>query len=238
VGVLTSKVVGCVMLLFLCSCTRTYYVDVDTYADRKQIPNGFPPGSSFVVLPDETDVGAFSKEMTQKIDQMLEDRGYDVVSANKADYYLVFKTSMTSAESTVCVPIYTPGSSQTTTGNVYGSRGHASYSETTKSSGTTDYVNQSYTYFIRGVGLHVYDAHTYRKHKKEDLIWSGIAISSGSNSDFRDVVDYLLVSVFKYFGDNTKKSVSMTISADDERVEKLRSNLGDIIPSGVSSLLE
>jgi hypothetical protein len=228
---------ACVALAFLCSCTRHYSISVDTYADRQFIPNGFRAGSSFAIFPAKDENPMFSKEVSQKISQILQDRGYRVESVKKADYVLIFNSAMTSTTTQINVPRYIPGQTQTTSGSVYGNRGYGgSYSEKTQSSGTTVYVPQDYTFFTRGLAVYVYDAEMYRKHEKEEQVWSGLAISSGENSDLRQVIDYLLISVFSYFGDNTKKSVKIDMAEDNEKVHKLRSELGVILPSGLAPL--
>lgn len=225
------------ILLFFSSCTRHYSISVDTYADKQYIPKGFPANSSFAISPGKDENQMFSKEVSQKIAQLLKDRGYRTDVPGKADYILVFNSAMTSSTATVNVPRYVPGQTQTTTGNVYGNRGYGgSYSEKTQTSGTTVYVPQTFTYFTRGLAIYVYDAETYRKHSREEQIWSGIAISSGENSDLRQVIDYLLISVFSYFGDNTKKKVQISMPTDDEKVQKLRMELGAILPGGLAPI--
>jgi hypothetical protein len=232
------RVIAVMVLAFLCSCARHYSISVDTYADKQFIPAGFKPGSSFAIFPAKEENPMFSKEVSQKIAQILKDRGYRVESANKADYVLIFNSGITSTTTKINVPRYIPGQTQSTSGTVYGNRGYAgSYSEKTQSSGTTVYVPQDYTFFTRGVAIYVYDAEMYRKHEKEEQVWSGMAISSGENSDLRDVIDYLLVSVFSYFGDNTKKNVKISMAEDDEKVHKLRAELGVILPSGLAPLM-
>jgi len=227
----------CAYLAALLSCTHHYKISVDTYADRYLIPNGFSIGSSFAIFPDKEDSSIFSKEVSQKIAQILKDRGYKLESVKKADYVLVFNSAITSTTTKINVPKYIPGETHTTSGSVSGNSGYVgSYSERTESSGKIVYVEQDYTFFTRGVSVYVYDAKRYRKDKQEDQVWSGLAISSGENNDLRYVVDYLLVSVFSYFGDNTNKSVKINMAEDDEKVRHLRAELGDILPSGLAPL--
>jgi hypothetical protein len=56
--------------------------------------------------------------------------------------------------------------------------------------------------------------------------------------DLRHVIDYLLVSVFGYFGDNTHKKIEINMSEKDEQAQKLRSEIGDIPSSGLAPFFE
>ena len=233
-----KSVVLCPLLILFSSCTRHYSISVNTYSDKQFIPNGFPPGSTFSVAPGNDTNPMFSKEVTEKISQILRNRGYEIADFNKADYILVFNTAITSSTTMINVPKYVPGQTQTKSGAVYGTYGYAgSYNEKTESSGSTVYVPEEYTYFTRGVGIFVYDAKLYRKKKIEEQVWSGMAISSGENSDLRDVVDYLLVSVFGYFGQNTKKNIDIYMSDRNQHVKQLRGELG-VIPFGLEGVFQ
>jgi hypothetical protein len=50
------------------------------------------------------------------------------------------------------------------------------------------------------------------------------------------VADYLLIAIFSYFGDNTKKNVRIDIAEDNEKVQRLRSAFDAILPSSLAPL--
>jgi hypothetical protein len=236
--------------IFLCSCSRHYEIVINSHADSHFIPHGFPCGSSFAIVSASTNKAMFSKETKNKIAVLLKENGYKLASPRMADYLLVFNSDITSKTVTVHVPVYSPGQTQTTTGNVNTTnpsgwqRSSSTYSSTTQSSGTTTYVPREYTFFIRGVSLHVYNAHFFRSSKEEDLVWSGSAVSSGENGDMRQVIDYLLVAIFDRFGTDTKRGITVDISENDKEVKRMRSELAvapgliSIFPSGSVSMDE
>lgn len=52
-------------------------------------------------------------------------------------------------------------------------------------------------------------------------IWIGEIYSSGSSSDLRKVIDYLIYGGLDHFGENTGKQISHTYLINDERVKNL-----------------
>lgn len=180
-----------------------------------------------MILSLQEDNQMFSKEVTQKIGRILESRGYFVTeNVRKADYALLFNFGITSTQTTINVPKYIPGQSQTTQGSVYGSSGgYGSYQQTTQTSGTTVYVPENYIFFTRALAIDVYDAKLYRKNKKIEELWKANAISSGESGDLRYIIDYLLVTAFAHFGGDTGKYVEKELSVDDREVRKLRGEI-------------
>lgn len=119
------------------------------------------------------------------------------------------------------MPIVTPGGQQVTQGQVYGSY-PVSYQETTTMPDTVSYATGILKFYVRSLIIRVYDANDYRKNGKETLVWAGDVTSTGSSSDFRQVLDCLFVSMFTYFGLDTGKIQKRTLSLSDERVEMLK----------------
>ena len=212
-----------VPLLLLCSCGKQkLLISTNSFADVQAIPNGFSKESSFFVEPMKEDNQLFSKEVSRKIEIILKEKGYSIKSAEEADFYITFNSDMTSQTSIVNVPKYIPGQTQTTSGNVNGSKGTISYNEQTQTSGSITYVPQEITFFIKAIFIQVYDAKLYRENKKEIQVWSGSAMCSGDNCNLRSTIDYLLTTAFKYFGKNTQEYVCTTQNYKDKEVEKLR----------------
>lgn len=211
------------------SCARDSHLTTSTFVDTKTLPQGFAQGSSFALLPMQKDNQLFSKEVSQKIEKILEGKGYTVKNPDKADYYLLFNFGMTSSTGTINVPRYIPGGTEKKEGSIYGVGGSVQYQEQTQKAGSTVYVPQTYTFYTRGLLVAVYDAKIYRKTKKEEQVWQGFSVSSGESDDLRQIIDYLLVSVFKYFGKNTYKNIETNINERDEEVKKLRGELSSTI---------
>lgn len=181
-------------------------------------------GSSFAIAPPPHDNQMFSKEVAQKIRKILEGSGYSITDKEHADYLLQFDFAMTSDTKTINVPHYIPGPSKSVEGNVTGADGVVHYQEETTLSGTTVFVPEDFTFFTRNLLVSVFDAETYRSTGIEEQVWEGYAVSTGSSDDFRDMIDYLLVSAFKYFGKNTHKNVETTLLEDNESIQWLRGN--------------
>ena len=124
-----------------------------------------------------------------------------------ADYSLLFDYSMSSSTKLVSVPTYIPGKLQVKQGHTSGPHGVSNYQETTELAGTTVYVNQERTFFNREMNIQV---NVSQQTDYGEQVWHGKIFSCGTNSDLREMIDYLLIYAFKYFGANTKKNVYET----------------------------
>ena len=158
----------------------------------------------------------FSKEVSHKIAKILQEGGYHVTDAEHANYCLKFDYKMTGDTRTIQVPTYIPGPSETTKGNVCSSEGELRYQEEKQSSGTVIYTPQDITLFTRELSINVYD------RNNQEQVWQGFASSTGNGDDLRDVMDYLLVSAFNYFGQNTKKNLDARVSCKNPVVKWLK----------------
>ena len=88
-----------------------------------------------------------------------------------------------------------------------GPNGVSNYQETTELAGTTVYVSQERTFFNREMNIQV---NVSQQTDYGEQVWHGKIFSCGTTSDLREMVDYLLIYAFKYFGANTKKNVYET----------------------------
>lgn len=206
------------LLLTLASCSPEYRVATNAFVDWERIPGEFPLGSTFaVVSPQKGDV-LFAKEVKRKIETLLQERGYFLASSAEANYSVVFDFGMTSSTSTVNVPRYLPGKTETKEGSSHGSRtGHTSYSEKKETTGTVVYVQETYTSYRKAININVYEGKGDRTP-----VWSGNAASSWGDDDLRAAIDYLLVSAFRYFGRNTGEYIYLDIKKGDEAVQRLK----------------
>lgn len=199
------------LLFCLAGCVR---VSSNTLSNKRKIPQGFPFGSSFCIVPAQKNRQLINQEVADKISTFLDkqDMNYTITDRNRAHYLLVFDFSMSRSKNRVNSLAYIPGTTQKKSGNAHGSNNWGSsnkldYKEETINSGSFVPTTQDEITFTRCLTITIYDAGTYRKNKKEE-IWFASAVSSGSSDDIRQIMNRLLESVFKNFGKDTKKNVN------------------------------
>lgn len=202
--------------LLLYSCTRQYAITTNTYADNALIPEGFPHSSRFAISSPQKETPLLTKEISNKIAKILLQNGYEVTESHNADYLLSFSYGMTSDTHTVAVPTYIPGPSETTYGEIYSGGKTMVYREECCSPGTILYTPELVTLFT-----HSFEAQVF-KLGATDPLWQGSCSCSSDNSDIRNVMDYLLVTSFKYFGQNTHQCLRLSLEEGDPCVKWLR----------------
>jgi len=69
--------------------------------------------------------------------------------------------------------------------------------------------------------MHLYESDSFYTHTRPLPIWVGETISSGSSSDLRKVIDYLIVATFEHLGIDTGGQKTHRILRTDDRVDKL-----------------
>lgn len=199
-------------MLLLGSCMKESGMDIrtNTFANEKIIPKGFQPNDSFSISAKQKGDQLFTREVSQKIATLLKNRGFTVTTAATADYNLIFSFGMDKSTHVRDVPVFIPD---------YGCwhYHHCHYNYGYR----VAYVPEVYTLFHKILLVEVHRNRRFTLGKK-DPVWQGTAHGYEEDSDLRDAIDYLLVTVFKYFGKNTKKYVKSRIKDDDKRVEKLR----------------
>jgi hypothetical protein len=55
------------------------------------------------------------------------------------------------------------------------------------------------------------------------VVWIGEAMISTDAADLRQIVNYLLVAGFEYFGVDTNRQIAIAISPDDPRIVQISS---------------
>jgi hypothetical protein len=211
------------ILISGCAATR-YRVETNGYLDVEKNTGGSFAGSSFYVAPN-TDVEnkIFDKEIKAKIEKLLVKKGYAIKPAENAQYFLTYSYAIDGGETKIGnTPVYNPGQTTYSSGTFTGNGGAVTYSGTTQTLGYTTYVPRSYTVYRRILKTNVIDSPADKSNVDREPVWMGETISIGGNNDLREVINYLLLSNFKYFGENTKKVMSDTISQNDKDVRELR----------------
>lgn len=232
------------VLLSLSSCLHYVYVSSSTFSDQRAIPCGFAYGSKFFVKSANKDAKLLEKEVIYKIENILKSLGYDVVRDVKiADYCLVFNLGIEGVKCSRSVPVYQPGETSIKRGYTH-TDGHkcqglgcsscvnngknksecVEYEETITTPGKYIYVKEDYIDYHKDLHIEVYDANLYRLTKKQEILWSGTSHKACESGDLRVYLDYLLVSVFKFFGISTKRDISMSIS--DKEMQEQRAFFG------------
>ena len=102
--------------------------------------------------------------------------------------------------------------------NTFSSYGGSSYS-TIQTPGYTTYIPYSYTVFTRQLKLFLFDNSVMER--KVDPLWIGTITSTGTSSDLREVINYMLVCAFDHFEENTKKRINITLIKGDKRAKAL-----------------
>ncbi len=199
------------ILLLIPGCAKQIQVYSTAFADKKKIPNGFASDKSFFVFMPDDKNELFAKEVKDKIENLLIEGGYLLADLEQADYYLFFNFGLDSSNRIVSVPYYIPGETKTTSGSAYSSYGnYTSYQGQSTSSGTCAYTPIEVTIYNRNITVQVYDASVYRNSKKAEQLWHMVASSSGESSDLRLIIDYLLKTIRKNFGKDTKQTICDT----------------------------
>ena len=198
----------------LSGCATHYTVRVNGYT-QPGATEGIKPGGTFFVMEDkEAKNPLLEAEIRDKITKLLQTRGYPVTTNfDKADYYLFSRFGMGEPRS-IGVPEY-----YGSVGWGYGWGGGWGWGGPSVGIGVpygwgTDVV----TLYDRWMQINVVEGPPYRTSKTTRSVWVGESRSSGTSSDMREVLNYLLVATFKEFGKNTGKAISVEMKADDPAV--------------------
>lgn len=211
--------ISCSCIVLVSGCT-SYSVRVNGYSNLPKDESLLTNSTICVIENKKAENFLFEAEIKKKIERLLSEYGYPLANAESADYYLLFSYGISDGKNeTISVPIYNPGSNYTV--NTYGAYG-SSYS-TIHGSGYTTYVPHSVTKYYRYLKLHLVEAASYRDKAEIIEVWVGDVVSEGANSDLREVINYLLIPAFEYFGQDTKKGKKIEILEMDKRAKGLMS---------------
>lgn len=195
-----------------CAAARTYHVQVNGYTEAAA--PALAPGASFYVIEDQKAQNPLlEKEVKAKIDQLLEKHHYFLTAYDKAQYFLLFTYGM-GAPQTVAVasPSWGVGVGFGTgwcgPGVGYG----------VSWPGYGPYYTETRPFYDRWLRLTVVEAQPYRDTGASRPVWVGEARSTGSSSDLREVLNFLLVAAFEHFGKNTGKAIPAAIKQKDPRL--------------------
>ncbi len=192
------------LLLCICGC-RSYDVRVNGFSEvARPIQDR---ASMYVTADGNSHNPLFAKEVKDKIEYLLSQRGYSLnAEESKADYRLTFKVGVASH----LVTDYS--NSYFTTSGAYG----------------WNRMGYSYSYFPTLEMLYdelltikVFDNKPVGAAGANMPVWIGEAATSGYYANVREGIDYLLVGAFEYFGRNTKKQMELNLNENDPRIKQL-----------------
>ncbi|HOJ42892.1 MAG TPA: hypothetical protein PLW88_00160 [Syntrophorhabdaceae bacterium] len=213
---LTIAIILMVFITF--GCSASYMVKVNGYIDPTR-PIRIEQGSNFHIIEDANSKNPLlEKEVMGKLDNMLKLKGYNTTDFEKAIIYLLYGYGIGHERTiTSTMPVYTPGHTATITKT--GPKG-TSYS-TVNIPGTTTYVPYTATVTDKWLSLKLIDGEDYRKEGKSTVLWIGEATITGENNDIRNLMNYLIAGIYKYFGEDTGKTLSISIKEDDPVVKSI-----------------
>jgi phenylacetate-coenzyme A ligase PaaK-like adenylate-forming protein len=87
--------------------------------------------------------------------------------------------------------------------------------------GPPTYVPYAWTEYDRWLNIVIRDARLFREAKKDQVVWYGEVLSSGTSRDLRRIINYLLVAAFAELGRDTKQGVIHELKEDDEQAASL-----------------
>jgi hypothetical protein len=212
------KSVLLLLLILMQGCTSSYMVKVNSFLDPDK-PVKITPGTTIHVVDDkEAKNPLLDKEVTKKIENMLKLKGYSISQSDGPHYYVLHGYGIGQERRvTRTLPVYQPGGTATVTRT--GPSG-TSYS-TIQLPGSTTYVPYTTAITDKWLSLKIIDGKDYRDSGKMTDIWIGEASVTGEGRDLRDMLNYLILGIFEYFGENTGKELIINIREDDPRIKAL-----------------
>lgn len=191
-------------------CVPRYAINVTGYLDTEK-PFSFTTSNTFSVVQNtEAENPLLEKEVSSKISKLLEDKGFPQASAEEADFHIVYWYLIEQGPlHTDSIPInqsiffYDP------------------YIGTWSFNPVTTYQTYSVQHYTRSLSVRVIDAHKSRDSNQAEVIWAADTVSEGGSRDLREILNYLLVATFNYFGQDTGKQVRLKLTPKDPQVIQL-----------------
>jgi len=200
-----------------CGCA-THTVRVNSYLDG---PSGGVRGNASVHVvedPNEPNL-LLQREISLKIEMLLESSGFTRAPFESCDYLLFFDYGVDDARRVVdMMPIRRPGATMAASSYTAGVPSSAVYDLPD----STTYVPYTRTVYGKYMALTLVEGSHFRGTQEKRQVWVGEAVLTSSSSDFRDAVNFLLVGAFASFGEDTRRQLSVKIRTDDARIKTLR----------------
>ena len=201
---------------------KMYKISVDGYKKREGL-NVTKDAKIYVYKNNQASNILLEKEVIAKEKAMFRIKGYALVDKPEdADYLLAAVYGIGSE-----IPVIYSSTTSTSGGgskyelNVFTGQ-FEKVPDVNVSTRTTTSTEMVYPRYLR---LILYDAKSFIVSKAPEPVWIGDVRSTGSSSDLRKVIDYLIVAGFTCFGEDMKEQKKGTIQETDERVKRLREEI-------------
>jgi len=197
-----------VLPVFLAGCAESYRVHVNGFSEAERpIWNKAP---IYVAVDANSENPIFEKEIKRKTEKLLSLHGYvPSVKEELADYRLSFEVGMDTREVTGY------GYSHTPLWVGYGHYWHHYYG----SYGM--YVPYARSIYNHWLIMRLSDTGRLNPLRKGMVEWVGEAVAVGYSPDLREAINYLLVGSFEYFGQDTKKRMTVTIDENNPMIKEI-----------------
>jgi len=205
-----NKLYMILLTISICAagCTTTYRVHVNGFSELDQPISD--KASIYVTVDPNSQNPIFDKEVKTKIEMMLKSHGYiPAPDVEPADYRLAFQLGLDSHRVSGYTPLYRPSIG-------FHDRYWGEYDF-----GFTSYVPYFDTYYNQWLVMKVFATGRTAASETGQVVWIGEAMTDTSVADLRQVVNYLLVAGFEYFGVDTKRQMALTIGPDDPRIIRI-----------------
>ena len=198
-----------IALLFLSTmflgCARD--IMITGYLDKSRSGPPLQQGSTFAVLENTgTPNPIFDKEIKTKIEKLLAQSGYRTELPDKAQYYLNYNYNLNVGLRVGQVTMYGPPQTEIIT--VPDQKGGVTHS-TVMVPGSPSIVSRISEEYTKQLMLKVIDTAALKRGSKDNVVWVGEAFNTDPSSDLRSLIDSLLTALFKYFGQDTGKQITV-----------------------------
>lgn len=189
-------------------CTTTYIVHVNGFSELEEPVK--MKASIYVAVDPNSNNPIFDNEIKSKIEVLLKEHGYVPASnVELSDYRLAFKVGLDSRRVSGYTPLYHPY-----IGFYDGYWGDYDF-------GYYGYVPYIDTYYDQWLVMKVFAPKPGTTNRTGQVIWIGEAMIGTDVADLRQVVNYLLVACFEYFGEDTGRQMALKIQPDDPRIIRI-----------------
>ena len=202
----------CMILLtisiYVAGCTTTYRVHVNGFSELDQSIGD--KASIYVAIDPNSQNPIFDKEIKTKIEMLLKSHGYvPVPNVEPADYRLAFHLGLDSHRVTGYTPLHRPYMG-------FHDRFRGDYDF-----GYTSYIPYFETIYNQWLVMKVFATGRTAASEAGQVVWIGEAMTDTGVADLRQVVNYLLIAGFEYFGVDTKRQMALRIGPDDPRMIRI-----------------
>lgn len=189
-------------------CTPTYRVHVNTYSQFKE---PLTQGTSIYVAVDPNSRNPIlANRIASKMRSMLRDLGYDVPEKPEAaQYTATFRAGVNRESYLDYMPVAQPFGYYGLYGGWYRPYGWGF--------GYTTYVPYIDTIYAYWLDTRLYGRGDIIKGKTQP-VWIGEAVVGMDEPGTRQAMNYLLVGLMDYFGQDTEKWVTVTLKKDNPQV--------------------